>query len=65
MFAFKLPVDGNVQLAENLKKIKEQYSYGHASHRSPPLLSPGPICELMAVQLPVYKAKIFHERSES
>ena len=29
MFAFKLPFDGNVQLAENLKKIKEQYSYGH------------------------------------
>jgi hypothetical protein len=44
MFAFKLPFDGNVQLAENLEKIKEQYSYGHASHRSPPLLSPGPIC---------------------
>jgi hypothetical protein len=27
--SLKLAFDGNVQLAENLKKIKEQYSYGH------------------------------------
>src|SRR5437899_12006419 len=29
------------------------------SHQRPPRLSPGPICALMAVQLPVYKAEIF------
>ena len=35
------------------------------SHLRPPRLSLGPICALMAVQLPVYKAEIFHERSAS
>ncbi len=43
-----------------LKKWRRRSSF---SHQRPPRLSPGPICALMAVQLPVYKAEIFQERS--
>src|SRR5258708_30294392 len=45
-----------------LKKWQRRSSF---SHQSPPRLSPGPICALTAVRLPVYKAEIFHERSAS
>jgi DNA-binding PadR family transcriptional regulator len=45
-----------------LKKWRRRSSF---SHQSPPRLSPEPICALMAVQLPVYKAEIFQERSAS
>jgi hypothetical protein len=45
-----------------LKKWRRRSSF---SHQSPPRLSPGPICALMAVQLPVDKAEIFQERSAS
>src|SRR5258708_5376901 len=45
-----------------LKKWRRRSAF---SHPSPPRLSPGPLCALMAVQLPVYKAELFQERSAS
>jgi hypothetical protein len=44
---------------------RERMRRSSFSHQRPPRLSPGPICALMVVQLPMYKAKIFHERSAS